>query len=119
MSEYKREPLPLADGVEFIKMLEKAVADGSPDLVSANMPKLIRYVKMYQDRIYQLSQIQFRARSIIDQHEPTAEDRKPLTPGPSTHVHAESNSLSVEAGGQKNGLFNGLLVREENEAHWL
>jgi len=76
MSKYKRKPLPsLDDGLPFIEMLEQAVEDGNADLVSAKLPKLIRFIKMYQGRIYQFVKIQFRARSIIDQHEPAVADR--------------------------------------------
>ena len=75
MRTHKRKPLPLGDGVEFIRKLERAVEDGNPDLISTNLPKLKHYTKLYQDRMDQLTKIQFRARSIIEQHEPTAEDR--------------------------------------------
>ena len=75
MSKYKRKPLPIADGTAFIEMLEQAVEDGNPDLIAANLPTLKRYVSMYQARIFQLSQIQFRARTILAQHEPSFEDR--------------------------------------------
>ena len=73
--KYKRKPLPIADGTAFIKTMEQAVAEGNPDFIAANLPKLREYIRMYQDRVHQLSLIQFRARSIIDQHEPSAEDR--------------------------------------------
>jgi len=73
--KYKRKPLPIADGVAFLKTLEQGVAEGDADLIAANLPKLKRYISMYQDRIYQLAATQFRARTILDQHEPSAADR--------------------------------------------
>jgi hypothetical protein len=73
--KYKRKSLPIADGTAFLKTLEQAVEDGNPDLIAANLPKLKRYIRMYQDRIYQLAATQFRARTILEQHEPSAEDR--------------------------------------------
>ena len=48
---------------------------GNADYVSLSLPKLKKYVHMYQNRIYQLAKIQFRAKSIIEQHEPSAEER--------------------------------------------
>jgi len=65
----------LQDGTAFIETLEQAVADGNADLISENLPKLKRYISMYQDRIYQLAATQFRPRTIVDQHEPSAADR--------------------------------------------
>ena len=76
MGKHKRKPLPVLDGVAFLQTCEQAIEDGNADYVSVSLPKLKTYVSMYQDRIYQLSQIQFRARSIIEQHEPSAEDRR-------------------------------------------
>ncbi len=73
--KYKKTPLPIADGVAFIETLEQAVKDGNPDLIAANLPKLKRYISMFQDRNFQLSEIQQRARIIEQQHEPSFEDR--------------------------------------------
>jgi hypothetical protein len=75
MGKNKRKPLPTGDGMAFIETLEQAITDGDADLISANLPKLKRFISMYQDRIFQLSQIQFRACTIIEQHEPSAADR--------------------------------------------
>ena len=75
MSKYKRKPLPVFDGVAFIETLEQAVEDGNAEFISKSLPKLKRYISLHQDRVYQLSQIQFRARTIYEQHEPAAEDR--------------------------------------------
>jgi hypothetical protein len=79
MSKYKREPLPSLDGVAFSEMLEQAVEDGNADLISAKLPKLIRFIKMYQDRIYQFVKIPFRARTIYEQHDPSAADSRQET----------------------------------------
>jgi hypothetical protein len=73
--KYKRKPLPIADGTAFLKTLEQAVEEGDADLIAANLPKLKRYISMYQDRIYQLAKVQQRARDILNQHEPSAEER--------------------------------------------
>jgi hypothetical protein len=75
MSKYKRKPLPIADGTAFIEVLEQGVAEGNADLIAANLPKLKEYVQLYQDRIFQLAQIQFRACTILEQHEPSAAER--------------------------------------------
>ena len=75
MAKHKRKPLPIADGTAFIETLEQAVEDGNADLISANLPKLKDYVTMYQNRIFQLAKIQFRACTILEQHEPTFEER--------------------------------------------
>jgi len=73
--KYKRKPLPIADGVAFLKTLEQAVSEGNADMIAANLPKLKEYISMYQERIYQLALAQQRARDILNQHEPSAADR--------------------------------------------
>ena len=65
MDKHKRKPLPTGDGVAFIETLERAVVEGDADFVSANMPKLKRFVKMYMDRVHlrtRLHQLQKRRR---------------------------------------------------------
>ena len=52
--KYKRKPLPIADGTAFIETLEQGVAEGNPDFIAANLPKLKRCISMHQDRIHQL-----------------------------------------------------------------
>ena len=75
MGKHKRKPLPVMDGVPFLETCEQAIVDGNAGFISANLAKVRRFVVMYQNRIYQLSPIQFRARGIIEQHEPSAEKR--------------------------------------------
>lgn len=53
--------LPLLDGEPFIKMLEQGIEDGRADYIEANMPRLREIILLYQERIAELSQLQYRA----------------------------------------------------------
>ena len=80
MAKNKRKPLPVLDGVAFLQTCEQMLADGNADYVSLSLPKLKKYVRMYQNRIHQLEEIQSRARSIIKRHEPSEDDRLKVRP---------------------------------------
>jgi len=67
--------LPFQDGERFIETCEKAVQEGNADFISQNLPMLRKLIGQYQDRAYELAQLQQRARVIVDQHEPSAEER--------------------------------------------
>lgn len=68
--------LPPADGEPFIERMEEEQAACNLEFVSANMLRLERIIALYQERIYELAQLQFRARSIRERHEPEAPMRK-------------------------------------------
>ncbi|MCY2927445.1 MAG: hypothetical protein NT031_18815 [Planctomycetota bacterium] len=73
----KRTRLPAGDGEPFIAALEEhGVEAGDPDYVAANVPKLRRLIGDLQDRIYELSQLQYRARVVLDRHEPDCSTRR-------------------------------------------
>lgn len=65
------------DGEAFIARLEQSIEEGNADHVEANMDRLERLIAQYQDRIYELTSLQYRARLIRDRHEPSAEKRIP------------------------------------------
>lgn len=67
--------LPMYDGERYIAKLEEAVERGDADLIERNMPRLEELIAKYQDRIYRLAQLQYRARLIRERHEPSAEKR--------------------------------------------
>ena len=71
-----RTTLGYLDGEPFLASLERAQADGDTEFVAAHMPRLERLVAQYQDRIYELSKLQYRARMIHEHHEPSAEMRR-------------------------------------------
>ena len=77
MSKYQPVKLPLADGLPFIETVEKALAAEMPDTryIDEVIPKLEKLAEQYQTRIFQLAQLQFRVRTILDQHEPPADKR--------------------------------------------
>jgi len=67
--------LPIQDAEPFIAKLEQAVQEGDADFIEANMPRLERLIALYQERIHELAQLQYRARTIREQHEPPAGKR--------------------------------------------
>ena len=67
--------LPFQDGERFIETCEQAVQEGDAGFISKNLPKLQKLIGQYQDRAYELAQLQHRARVVVDQHEPSAETR--------------------------------------------
>jgi hypothetical protein len=62
-------------GQSFLAQLEQSVADGNADTIGANVPALRKLIGQYQDRIFELANLQFRARQILEQHEPSADER--------------------------------------------
>ncbi len=64
MGKHIGKPLPVMDGVAFLETCEKAIADGDAVFIARNLGKVIRFVVMYRERIYQLAKIQFRACAI-------------------------------------------------------
>ena len=67
--------LPPLDGEPFIEKLEQGIEDGEGDYIEANMPRLREGIRLYQERIAKLSQLQYRARVVQDRHEPSAKLR--------------------------------------------
>ena len=63
------------DGEPFIAQMEQAVQDGDADLVAANMLRLRQLIDDYAMRMYEIAQLSFRARTIVQQHEPPAAER--------------------------------------------
>jgi len=70
-----RTRLPPLDGKPFLAKLEEAQAEGDADHVERNMPRLEQMIGLYQDRAYEIAQLQYRARLVRDRHEPSAEKR--------------------------------------------
>ena len=70
-----RDQLPIDGGESFIGQLEEAVAEGDANFIDANLPRLENLIALYQDRIFELANIQHRARLIRNQHERPAVDR--------------------------------------------
>ena len=64
------------DGESSISHLERAQADGNLDFVTASMPRLEHLIASYQDRIYSLAQLQYRAQMVRRLHEPRSENRR-------------------------------------------
>jgi hypothetical protein len=71
----KTVKLPFQDGEPFIETCEKAIEAGDADFIEANMDRLEDLISGFQDRIYQLTKLQQRAREVRDRHEPSAEKR--------------------------------------------
>lgn len=73
----KRTRLPAFDGEPFIAALEEyGIEQADPDYIAANVPRLRRLIAALQERIYELTQLQYRARLVLDRHEPDCETRK-------------------------------------------
>jgi len=65
-----RTTLGYLDGEPFIAAMEKAQDGGNLDFVQANMQRLEKLLAMYQDRAYELAQLQYRAQMVRRTHEP-------------------------------------------------
>lgn len=69
--------LPMQDGEPFIATLEQyGIEQADPDYVAANVPKLRKLIAALQERIHELTLLQYRARVILDKHEPDCETRR-------------------------------------------
>ena len=68
-----------ADQALPLGVLQTAAQDQPIKLhfIEANMPALERFIRQYEERVYELVQLQYRARVIRDRHEPPAEKRMP------------------------------------------
>jgi hypothetical protein len=66
----------MLDGEPFIARLEAATEAGDADFIEVNMPKLERLTALYQERLHELAQLQYRARVICEQHGPPASARR-------------------------------------------
>ncbi len=62
-------------GEAFIARCEAESAAGNADFIGANMAKLEALIAHLQKEAYELSQLQYRARVVRDQHEPSAAER--------------------------------------------
>ncbi len=67
--------LPFRDGEPFIETCEKAAEAGDADFIEMNMDRLEELIARFQDRVYQLTKLQQRAREVRDRHEPSAKKR--------------------------------------------
>jgi hypothetical protein len=67
--------LPFQDGEPLIETCEKASEAGDADFIEANMDRLEDLIARFQDRVYQITKLQQRAREVRDQHEPSAKKR--------------------------------------------
>ena len=67
--------LPMNDGEPLIARLEQSQEDGDADHVEGNMERLERLIAQYQDRVHELTDLQYRARLVRDRHEPPAQRR--------------------------------------------
>lgn len=67
--------LPWHDSERFIAKLEQAIDEGNADFIEANIPRLEEIIGLLQDRTYELTQLQYRARAVRDRHEPPAGKR--------------------------------------------
>ena len=74
LTRCERQAVRLPSQRDLLHTCDKAVAEGNPDFIAKSLPKLKRYVAMYQERIFQLAQAQQRARELIEQHEQPAGD---------------------------------------------
>lgn len=70
-----RTRLGYRDGEAFIARMERAQADGDLDFVAANMKALEKLIGRLEDRSFELTQLQYRARMVREKHEPPG-DRK-------------------------------------------
>ena len=61
--------LPIRDGEPFIAALEQAHAEGNAEFIERHMARLERLIAQYQDRTFELSKLQYRARQIRELHE--------------------------------------------------
>ena len=62
--------LPINDGEKFIAGLEAALAEGDVDHIERHLPRLERLILQYQNCIYELAQLQYRAMMVRERHEP-------------------------------------------------
>lgn len=63
--------LPAFDGEPFIAALEeRGIEQADPDYIAANVPRLRRLIAALQERVYELTQLQYRARVVLERHEP-------------------------------------------------
>lgn len=67
--------LPMGDGEEFIAGLEVALEEGDTQYIDHHMPRLERLIGQYQSRTYELARLEYRARLVREQHEPSAHNR--------------------------------------------
>ena len=64
-------PPPLRFG-PFVAKLEEAQAEGRPDLIAANMPRLARLIPECMEWQVKIAELEQRARIVRDRHEPRA-----------------------------------------------
>lgn len=60
------------DGEPFIARLEQSQEDGDADHVEGNVDRFERLIAQYQNRIPELTDLQYRARLTRDKYEPSA-----------------------------------------------
>ena len=60
----------------FIAHLEQAQMEGDIGLVSLQIPWIERLIAQYQDPIFELRKLQYRARLIRERHKPAADKRR-------------------------------------------
>jgi len=65
----KRTQIGHLDHGPFIAALERASEAGNADYVAANMDRLERMIAQFQDRGYEIAELQGRARVVRDRHE--------------------------------------------------
>ena len=75
LTRRERQTVRLPSQRDLLHTCDKAIAEGNPDFIAKALPKLKRYVALYQERSYQLAQVQQRARELIEQHKPAAMER--------------------------------------------
>ena len=63
------------DGEAFIRRLEQAQEEGDADAVSRNIERLRKLIADLQSRSHELAQLQYRAPSVFERHEPAADQR--------------------------------------------
>ena len=71
-----RTGLPIGDGETFVIMLEPAATDGNAEIIGANLPRLRALVAQLQERATEIALLANRERLLIEQHEPTADERE-------------------------------------------
>ena len=59
----------------YVAQLERGVNEGRPDYISANLPWLRQIIRSFMDWQEKIAQMEYRARRIIEQHEPSASER--------------------------------------------
>ena len=70
-----RTHLGYRDGALFVAAMENAQEECDLEFVQANMPKLESLIAKYQERAYELAQLQYRARMVCEHHGPSADMR--------------------------------------------